>query len=85
MQLKLYTSSGILESLSNLNFNRGSSLFEVYDAIEDSNKNPHTLVKNLSQINMVRNNWRVDRTKETYCRLKHIDRCGNISFLVVEW
>lgn len=85
MQVKLYTSTGISESLSNLNFSRGSSLFEVYDAVEDSNKNPNRLVNSLSQIKMTRNRWSVDRVKETYCRLKHTDSCGNISFLIVEW
>lgn len=85
MQVKFYTSTGISESLSNLNFSRGSSLFEVYDAVEDSNRNPTRLVSYLREIKMTKNRWSVDRVKETYCRLKHVDSCGNISFLIVEW
>lgn len=77
---KLMTANRIPEALSNLCFG-GSTVTDIYDAIEES-PTAAELVRNINALDLLRD-FTLDRETATYVRLKSVDRCGNVSYLIV--
>ena len=78
----LTSARGYNEALSNLCFSRGTTVDDLYDAIEDSHS-VKSLVENINKIKMVKK-FNLDRETSSYVRLKNVDMLGNISYLTIK-
>ena len=78
---KLMTANRIPEALINLCYG-GASVMDLCDAVEDSNTAAE-LVRNINALDLLRD-FTLDRETATYVRLKSVDTCGNVSYLIVE-
>ena len=81
MKIRLLTASGINQAISNLWYGDECDIMQFQDAIEDS-KNGAEMVRNLNRLRIF-NKFTLDRETETTTRLKTVDYCGNVSYLVV--
>lgn len=77
--VKLKTSSGIPEALSNLCDT--CSVVEIEDAVTDSTTGAELVGKLNSIKGLFRNNFTLDRETDTMVRLKTVDCWGNVSYL----
>lgn len=55
----------------------------IMDIIEDS-KNGNELVKEFAKLNMVHNNWVIDKETDLKVRIKHTDQLGNVTYIECE-
>ena len=78
----LTSARGEREAISNLIFSWGTTVDDLYDAIEDSHS-VKSLVENINKIKMVRK-FIFDRETTTYVRLKNVDPLGNIKYLTIK-
>ncbi len=78
---QLMTHNRIPESLANLCYRSGSSVMDIYDAVEDS-ATASELVQKINSLDLLRR-FTFDRETETYIRLKAVDTLGNVSYLIV--
>lgn len=74
-------SNGYREAISNCGFPLGTTVDDLYDAIEDSHS-VESLVKNIAKLRLVRQ-FVLDRETSAYVRLKNVDRIGNISYMTI--
>lgn len=80
-KIRLYTSNGIPEALSNLWYGTECSVVEIRDAVEDA-KDGRDLLGRLKQMHLLRR-IHADRENEKRVRFKTIDFMGNISYLEI--
>lgn len=80
-KIRLYTSNGIPEALSNLWYGTECSVVEIRDAVEDA-KDGRDLLGRLKQMHFLRR-IHADRENDKRVRFKTIDFMGNISYLEI--
>lgn len=80
---KYMTKDGTPLSLSNLYFRNESSVMEIMDVVEDAT-NAVELMDGLNRLNLFEK-FRIDRTTDTYVRLKSTDSFGNIRYFKAEF
>lgn len=80
-KIRLYTSNGIPEALSNLWYGTECSVVEIQDAVEDA-ENGKDLLKRLKQMKLLRR-VTADRETEKKVRFKTSDCWGNVSYLEI--
>ena len=80
-KIRLYTSNGIPEALSNLWYGTECSVVEIRDAVEDA-KDGRDLLGRLKQMHLLRR-IHADRENDKRVRFKTIDFMGNISYLEI--
>lgn len=80
-KIKLYTASGIPESLSNLWYKDDSSVVEIEDAVEDASDS-NDLLNSIKKLNLLRK-FSLDRENDKRIRFKCTDCCGNVSYFEV--
>lgn len=80
-KIRLYTSNGIPEALSNLWYGTECSVVEIRDAIEDA-KDGRDLLGRLKKMHLLRR-IHADRENEKRVRFKTIDFMGNTSYLEI--
>lgn len=80
-KIRLFTSNGIPEALSNLWYGSECSITELTDAVEDA-KSAKDLLVRLGRMKLLRR-FQPDRETETRLRFKSIDWMGNISYLEI--
>lgn len=80
-KIKLYTSNGIPEALSNLWYGTECSVVEIQDAVEDA-ENGKDLLKRLKQMKLLRR-VTADRETEKKVRFKTSDCWDNVSYLEI--
>lgn len=79
-----YNGNRIPYAWTNLNFiDRNINVVTIMDIIEDS-KDGATLVAELRKLNMVQNDWSIDKETDLKVRLKHTDRLGNVTYIECE-
>lgn len=77
------TKDGTRLSLSNLYFRNESSVVEIMDVVEDAT-NAVELMSGLNKLNLFEK-FRIDRTTDTYVRLKSTDSFGNTHYFRAEF
>ena len=80
-KIRLYTSNGIPEALSNLWYGTECSVVEIRDAVEDA-ENGKDLLNRLKQMKLLRK-ITADRETEKKVRFKTSDCWGNESYLEI--
>ncbi len=80
-KIKLYTASGIPESLSNLWYKDDSSVVEIEDAVEDASDS-NDLLNRIKKLNLLRK-FSLDRESDKRIRFKCTDCWGNVSYFEV--
>lgn len=80
-KIRLYTSNGIPEALSNLWYGTECSVVEIQDAVEDA-ENGKDLLNRLKQMKLLRK-ITADRETEKKVRFKTSDCWGNVSYLEI--
>ena len=80
-KIRLYTSNGIPEALSNLWYRTESSVVEIQDAVEDA-ENGKDLLWRLGGMKLLRR-FTLDRENEQKVRMKSTDCFGNVSYLEI--
>lgn len=80
-KIKLYTASGIPESLSNLWYKDDSSVVEIEDAVEDASDS-NDLLNSIKKLNLLRK-FSLDRENDKRIRFKCTDCWGNVSYFEV--
>lgn len=79
---KYMTKDGTLLSLSNLYYRNECSVMEINDVVEESTTATE-LMRGLNKLNLFEK-FSIDRTTDTYVRLKSKDAFGNIHFFRAE-
>lgn len=81
---KYYNGSRIRNAWTNLNFiDKKINVTTIMDIIEDS-KNGKELVKRLNSLNMVQNEWAIDRETDTMVRIRYTDPLHNVDYIECE-
>ena len=80
-KIRLYTSNGIPEALSNLWYGTDSSVVEIRDAVEDA-KNGKDLLNRIQKMKLLRQ-FTLARENEKRIRFKGTDCWGNTSYLEI--
>lgn len=80
-KIRLFTSNGIPEALSNLWYRNECSATEISDAVEDA-EDAKDLLERLQEMQLLRRLER-DRETEAYIRFKATDCWGNVSSLQI--
>ena len=80
-KIRLYTSNGIPEALSNLWYGTECSVVEIQDAVEDA-ENGKDLLNRLKQMKLLRK-ITADRETEKKVRFKTSDCWGNERYLEI--
>lgn len=83
--INLTNKLGYSEALSNMcgYWPSAASVMDIKDAVEDAS-DAKDLCLRLSKMDLLKKTWVVDRTTDTYIRLRHKDPLGNITYLVIK-